>query len=1736
MCFKFFINLRGILFLRIFLFLALVLICWSPREGYCRKATFKYCLNYYPKDYINQPQNWCILQDKRGIIYVANQGAVMEFDGVSWREIPVPNKSVRSLAMDDKGIIYVGGINEIGFLAPDAIGKLCYESLLDFLDDDKRNFSLVWQTHSTTEGIYFRTSKFLFHWNQASKQFKVWEAKYRFNSSFVCEGKFVIQQKNVGLMHIVNDSLTLIPGSETFAANEKIYVMVPYDSKRMLMGTRAKGIYIFDGIKAVPFPTGIDNYLKEKRLSYGIRLSSPYTKSGNFALGTFKGGLVIIDSQGNLKQILNKASGLQDDNVKYVLEDSLGNLWLALDKGISKIEYASPISVLDDRSGLTGIVLSVVRHEPDNALYVGTTRGLYYLEGSSTSFSKFRPVPGLTTTCWSLLCIGDYILAVTTYGVFQVEVGNDIKRRIINNPSYTLLQSKLEPKRIWVGTNQGLGSLYLENEKNQWNEEFQFKAITGSIRTIVEDKKGNLWLGTLTKGVLQVDFPNGMIHPIVTRYNTSHQLPPGEVHVFKAAGHPIFATDKGIFRFDEERKVFLPDYTLGEKFAGGEKGKGVFRILEDQKKNIWFHSKTRNFQAVPKPGGVFAVISSPVLAVPRTQVNAIYPDPDGYTIWFAHRDGLISYDTTAKYNYNIDFQTLIRAVVVNGKPVFNGYKINDASKIFFPIIAYKDRNLRFEFTAPFFQGESETQYQCYLDGYDSHWSRWTIETRKDYTNLDSGLYTFRVRSKNVYENLGEEDVFQFRILPPWYKTWWAFLIYGLTALFLMFLVVKWRSWKLEQEKLKLEHIIKQRTKEIDDKNRQLQRKTLQLEEQSEKLKEMDKVKSRFFANISHEFRTPLTLIMGPLEQILSDKPGKEMEAKANLMLRNSRRLLNLINQLLELAKFESGKVQLEASPQDIVPLVKNIVMCFESLAMQKKVELIFKGQAEHIPVYFDPEKLENIITNLLSNAFNYLSAGGKITVSVRSVAGTDSFPFGCVEISVRDTGPGIPKDQLPHIFERFYRGKGNHGSDRKGTGIGLALCKDLVELHHGEIQVQSSCRDDHTCGTEFIIRLPTGKEHLQPGEIVDRGDTGQLPVFQEPSKPSLEKKLNKSFCGGGQGGQFFQKAPPLAAGGKIKEEQPIVLVVEDNPIERLFIKVTLENQFNVIEAADGKEGILRAKEIIPDLIVSDIIMPVIDGYELCRTLKQDVLTSHIPIILLTVKGSEESVLQGLETGADDYITKPFSKSLLVARAGNLLELRRQLQLERKNRMMLQPEKITVSPMDDEFYKKLQDTVETHLSDPDFNVEALSRVLQMSQATLYRKIHGLTGKTPTSFIRSYRIKRAAQLLEAQAGNVSEIADKVGFLDKSYFARCFKEQFHCSPSDIQSSEVSGTINEGGETEDRGQTTDDREQVTVETTSNEKLLRGTESVEQWVSESVGQLDSSTISKRSNEFLMMTRPQGETKKNQHQRFAQHMGSPRRGAPGRRGQEIILLVEDSEDARHFIRESLEPEYRVVEAVDGGEGIARAVEIVPDLIISDIMMPEVDGYELCRVLKRDVRTSHIPIILLTAKASEEDMIRGLETGADDYITKPFNTKILQVRIRNLIGLRSHLQKNRNREMALLPGKISESEIDREFMKELGAVIKKNISDPEFNVDMLAKKLYMSRLTLYRKILAISGETPTEFIRSHRLKRGAQLLESNFGSVLEVAFEVGFSNSSYFAKCFKEAFHQSPSDYQVSKAK
>jgi signal transduction histidine kinase/DNA-binding NarL/FixJ family response regulator/ligand-binding sensor domain-containing protein len=1313
-----------------------------------KKHGLKYITNYSPKDYNSQSQNWSIIQDKRGVIYLGNQGGVLEFDGVSWKEIIPPNQTVRSLAIDDNGTIYVGGMNEIGYLLPDSKGSLQYVSLIQDLDEEYKNFSAVWRTHWREEGIYFGATKFLFLWN--SKEVKVWKTESSFAPPFLCGGKLYIRQEGTGLLEMNSGILELIPGGEEFS-DKKIYMMVEFKPGKLLVGTRLNGFYLYDKGKVTPFETDVLKFIINKNLSYGIRLSS-----GDFALATFLGGVFIIDNRGRLKQVFDKSSGLTDDTVNYVFEDSRGNLWLALDKGAAKIEYASPLSIYNEQTGLPGIVLSVTGHGPNNDLYAGTSNGLYYLEASG----KFSPVPGMTGECWFLLSTGGPLLAATNAGVFQVE--NDMKSPVTAKHSYALLRSRVEPNRTWVGKARGLDSLYWENKTGRWQVERQFEEITHEIRTIVEDKKGNLWLGTRTKGVLKVDFPGaGTIdHPVVRLYNTSHGLPPENIHVFTAAGHIMFTSLKGIFYFDENKKYFLPDHTFGEQFAVGERGNNVFRIVEDKNKNIWMHSEARNIQAIPQPDGSFVLDEKPFLRLPMAQVNDIYPDPGGETTWFAGVDGLIRYDTNVKKNYNLPYQTLIRKVWINEKLVFDGYKSAGKPVTHGPIIPFKDRNLRFEFAAPFFEAESETVYRCLLEGYDNDWTAWKKETWKDYTNLDPGMNTFRVRAKNVYGNVSREDSFQFRILPPWYNTWWAYSLYALAAFLVVFLLVKWRSLKLVREKQKLEQIINERTKEIKEKNRQLQ-------DQSEKLKEMDQVKSRFFANISHEFRTPLTLIMGPLEQMISESPGDEKENKLKMMLRNSQRLLGLINQLLELARFDSGKMKLEVSPRDMVSFLKGIVASFEVLAAQRELELTFHAGVEEVTVYIDAGKMEEVFYNLLANAVKFTPGGGKITVTLTQVPPSpvkeENFPDGYVEISVCDTGPGIPPDRLADIFGRFYQLDGTYEHHRKGTGIGLALAREIVELHGGTVTAHG--REDGKGGARFVARLARGKAHLEPGEIVEFSSL--------PGEPCQPRRLPE------------EETVEEAENGLLEPytgEKEIILVVEDSVEMCRYIRGALEPHYKVDEAEDGKKGIEKALQVIPDLIVSDIMMPEVDGYELCRTLKQDRNTCHVPIILLTARASEEDILEGWESGADDYITKPFSTKILCARISNLIDMRRQLQRNHQREMTLRPVKTGMAPLDRDFFQELHQVIESNLDDPDFNVGRLTKKMYMSGATLYRKIRALCGENPTDYIRSYRLKRAAQLLKQGTASVTEVAFEVGFSSRTYFTRCFKEKFHRLPSDF------------------------------------------------------------------------------------------------------------------------------------------------------------------------------------------------------------------------------------------------------------------------------------------------------------------------------------------------------------------
>jgi signal transduction histidine kinase/DNA-binding response OmpR family regulator len=533
-------------------------------------------------------------------------------------------------------------------------------------------------------------------------------------------------------------------------------------------------------------------------------------------------------------------------------------------------------------------------------------------------------------------------------------------------------------------------------------------------------------------------------------------------------------------------------------------------------------------------------------------------------------------------------------------------------------------------------------------------------------------------------------------------------------------------------------------------NEQLTRQSKQLEEQAEKLRETDRIKSTFFANISHEFRTPLTLILNSLsDKIETVKSGRNPEdvLQYELMYRNAKRLLNLINQLLDLSKLDAKEMKLYQENADLVKVLHVIHASFSSLAHSKEISFNLSVPYEKIICRIDCDKFEKIFYNLLSNAFKFTPRGGKIDLIAEL---TDDLAGRKIKIAVHDSGPGIASDQLEHVFNRFYQGK-QYFSDEQGTGIGLALTKELVELQGGKIVVESV----EGKGSAFIVTLPLS-------------DATADETFREQKIVEHEFAVSKSAA-------YEEEIVTEAA------DKPVVLIIEDNEDLRYYLKRSLAENFQVAESEDGIKGLQKAYNTIPDLVVSDWMMPGMDGITLCHQLKTDERTSHIPVILLTAMAGDNAKLQGLETGADDYLTKPFDNRELIVRIKNLIENRRQMRERYSKEMLLGPKKIPVSSMDEKFLQKVMEAVETNMGDPDFSMEKFGQQVALSRMQLHRKLKALTGNSPGDFLRSMRLKRAKRLLESRAGNVSEVAYEVGFNNLSYFSKCYKEEFGLSPNE-------------------------------------------------------------------------------------------------------------------------------------------------------------------------------------------------------------------------------------------------------------------------------------------------------------------------------------------------------------------
>lgn len=1292
------------------------------------------------------PQTWFVWQSREKIIYVSNTAVLLEYDGTHWKKININNGRVVSMDSDPTNTIYVATNYDFGYLKADTNRKFVFESLLTTLPEPYRENMKMLSCIATSKGVYFISKNFIL-WKNNTPYPEIQKARTEIIRAFRTGDDVYALQAGIGLTRITEKTQVPVPGS-AFLADEGMIGLFKQADGSLLMCTRLGKFYRYDG------HTFHFSFALSRTFDINHRCYQPVAQlpDGRFAFATRTQGIVLFSKDGTYISSIDKSSGLRANLVNALKVDEDGALWAALDNGVNRVEVSSPLTFMDERSGLESAVLRIVRHK--GALYFGTMTGLYRHAPDQPTFTA-RLWKDLQHPTWDLYSEGDLLLAATGFGLYQVTDGEPFLITNKDHSCRSVTRSKKFADIYYASTSTGILVIRRIADK-KWEVIREADFARGFVQDLKEDARGDLWATAHNDGYYKVQQPVPYdsrqlgTEPVVQRYDLSHglQLMQGN-KILDAKGELLFSSGNKLLQYDEQKNKFVQQHIIPDKDDTIKFQ--VFRIREDKNENIYidlcFEDKNR-VVVIDKSGKLL-----PTSFFDRLEKITLYDiliDTDSI-VWLGGPSGVIRVDLHyAKSGITPAFQTMVRSVTLNQDSVLFGGRHTGALRIVLPY--QKNNALRFEFGAPSFDDVAENQFQYFLEGYSDNWSAWTSEPWKDYTGLREGHYRMHVRAKNVYKVLGEEAILNIVILPPWYRTWWAYLFYAVIALVALWVFVHGRLRQLSREKSQLEQIVSDRTRELADRN-------VQLEHQAQKLQELDSLKSQFFANISHEFRTPLSLILGPLEQYVGNQSEAIPDKAAHMMYRNSKRLHQLIDQLLYITKLEGGYTKLTVAQHDLGHFMRMILPGFNTLAAQKKIDFHYILPETSCLLLLDADKLEKILYNLLSNAFKFTHEGGTVSITVSC---TDDATPQWMQVIVQDSGIGIHKSELSKIFDRFYRVDAANTSEFSGTGIGLALVKELVKLYGGTIEVTSEVEK----GSRFTVTLPAAKHTLPPHEVIDFVPFAEKEFFADHATAT---------------GQYNDDETAERDAG---DETIKILIAEDNADLYQYIQSALKDYCECIPAVNGKEGMSKALAIIPDLVITDVMMPEVDGLQFCHQLKTDERTSHIPVIMLTAKADQSSKIEGLKTGADDYISKPFNLEELKLKVQNLIALRHSLRIRYTKEVSVEPREISITSLDEVFLKKIITAIEEKMFDPTFSVERLVEESGVSRMQLHRKLKALTGQSAGDLIRTLRLKRAAQLLKKNSDIISQIGYQVGFSDPSYFARCFRRQFGISPSDYAS----------------------------------------------------------------------------------------------------------------------------------------------------------------------------------------------------------------------------------------------------------------------------------------------------------------------------------------------------------------
>jgi ligand-binding sensor domain-containing protein/signal transduction histidine kinase/DNA-binding response OmpR family regulator len=1340
----------------------------------------------------------CLLEDHEGFVWIGTRDGLNKFDGANFEvykhifsdSSSLVNNQVNCLFETKNHEIWIGTANGLCVYNPEK-GKF---STFSLSTTSKRFDSYYIRTiFETSNGeLWIGTTTGLYIIDKDRKSFKLQlihpdksDKANNVHKIFQDASGTIWLGTKTGLYKKGNDSFELFlfePDVENTQHVVRVREIIESEKGFLWIGTENKGIFVLNNQFNEPkleFKINTGN----SELSSNIVRAIYYENDENVWIGTFNGlcNYNTITKKCSVENNLTRAQGsISNTSVKDIIGDSQGGIWFAIYVGGVNY-YHQYKNMFQHHLWQTGnvrevknTVITALCEDKQKNLWIGSEGfGIYKSEDAGISISKhlnFSETDITENTVKALTLANNNLWIGTLAGLCSYNLTSKKIKKYYHEPGnsnslnsgYVLAILHDTDDKLWIGLNGGGVQTFNPSTSHFTNVEIE-PLKEEYVSCFLKDSNGNIWIGSGQELFLL----NGSDNNLIDLSKKVENWLDNEIDVIfvteDSENNIWFGTrGRGLYLISNNKLFWfntgngLIDDTVNSLLEGGNneywittnKGLSKIELKEAENGKMQIESHTYSLSQ-----GVQGLQFFPKCAFISSSGKLFFGGINGLNSFY--QDDIIaneSYPNLVLTEFRVDYKQM-----QPGEP--NSPLVKSLNKTTELILDYNQRDFSISFAGLNFVNPDKNNYRYKVLGLNDTWIEMGNKNNINFTYFPVGTYDIRLQVSTDAQKWGAEyRSLQITVLPPWWETWWAFLIYSFVlALSLVLFFVLSQRWARMKNQLLMHNF------------------------QREKENELHQLKLKFYTDVSHELRTPLTLILAPIENLISKTELSNRFRNQLLQIQRSGfRLMQLVNQILDLRKLETGHEQLQVAEGNIIRFFSEISLAFKEVASSKNIDFEFISHKEELSLWFERDKLEIILNNLLSNAFKFTPEGGKVKLVLSEIDGANiQEQFSAInkkntylQISILDSGEGIKPEDLLHIYNRFYSKEENNKVLAPGAGVGLELTKRMIELHKGGISVVSNDVENNKKETIFSIFISMNRNVYSESEL----DFD----YKNSEDPSLYTK------------EFLQRETILDV-NDTEEEKPVhvdeneferLLIVEDNDEVRSFIRELFADDYEISEAENGKSGLEKAIETNPQLIISDVMMPVMDGIELCKKIKTDARTSHIPVILLTARTALTFKYEGLETGADDYITKPFSTRYLSLRVKNLIKQRKSIHEHFKREAICDPGSVTLTSVDEKILKKAVDYITENMADSSINVNKISAHVGLSRVHFYRKIKALTSQTAVEFIRNIRLKRAATLLRQNKLSVKEARNMVGFEDADYFRDCFKEQFGVTPSEYTS----------------------------------------------------------------------------------------------------------------------------------------------------------------------------------------------------------------------------------------------------------------------------------------------------------------------------------------------------------------